>query len=70
MIIVRDENNTIEKTVPKIKQGRQKLTDNKIIDLVGICAKIKNHYRKPHDIEWVFENNKFYIVQSRPITTL
>jgi pyruvate,water dikinase len=32
--------------------------------------KIENHYSFPCDIEWAFEKGKFYIVQSRPITTL
>ena len=32
--------------------------------------KIEKHYGFPVDIEWAFESGKFYIVQSRPITTL
>jgi len=32
--------------------------------------KIENHYGFPCDIEWAFEKGGFYIVQSRPITTL
>ncbi|MEK7075298.1 MAG: PEP/pyruvate-binding domain-containing protein, partial [Patescibacteria group bacterium] len=28
------------------------------------------HYKHPQDIEWAYTNNKFYITQSRPITTL
>lgn len=70
MMIVRNKNNTIEKTVPKIKQRKRKLMDKQIVDLASVCARIENHYRKPQDIEWAFEKNKFYIVQSRPITTL
>lgn len=70
IMIVKDKNSTIEKTVPKAKRRKQKLTDKQIIDLAKICAKIENHYRKPQDIEWAFEKNKFYITQSRPITTL
>jgi hypothetical protein len=31
---------------------------------------IENHYGFPCDIEWAKDKNKFYIVQSRPITTL
>jgi phosphohistidine swiveling domain-containing protein len=31
---------------------------------------IENHYGFPCDIEWAYEQGKFYIVQSRPITTL
>jgi pyruvate,water dikinase len=50
--------------------GRQKLTAGQIIKLAEICQKIENHYRFPQDIEWAYEKGKFYITQSRPITTL
>ncbi|MDO8259887.1 MAG: PEP/pyruvate-binding domain-containing protein, partial [Candidatus Magasanikbacteria bacterium] len=52
-------------------QGKkQVLTKNEIIKLTKLIIKIENHYSFPCDIEWVQENDKFYIVQSRPITTL
>ena len=56
--------------VPKGKQGKQILSGKQIIELAEICLKIEKHYKKPQDIEWAYANNKFYIVQSRPITTL
>ncbi|MCK4554575.1 hypothetical protein KAU19_06495 [Candidatus Parcubacteria bacterium] len=31
---------------------------------------IEKYYKKPQDIEWAFRDRKFYIVQSRSITTL
>ncbi len=52
------------------KQEKQKLTDKQIIELAKLCAKIEKHYKKPQDIEWALAGGKFYIVQSRPITTL
>ncbi len=70
IMIVKDKKGTIEKTVPKARQDEQKLNDKQIIKLTKICAGIESHYKKPQDIEWAFEKNKFYITQSRPITTL
>jgi pyruvate,water dikinase len=35
-----------------------------------LILNIENHYGFPCDIEWAYEQGKFYIVQSRPITTL
>lgn len=49
---------------------KQKLTDKEILELSELILKIENHYQFPCDIEWAFEKGKFYIVQSRPITTL
>ncbi|MBU1091343.1 hypothetical protein KKA27_00520 [Patescibacteria group bacterium] len=49
--------------------GRQKLNETQIKKLAKICIDIEKHYKKPQDIEWALEKGKFYIVQSRPITT-
>ena len=40
------------------------------MELSELIVKIENHYGFPVDIEWAYEKNKFYITQSRPITTL
>ncbi len=48
----------------------QKLSDEQILELAGLILHIENHYGFPCDIEWALEKNKFYITQSRPITTL
>jgi len=50
--------------------GRQKLSDKEILELSELILKIEKHYGFPCDIEWAREGGKFYIVQSRPITTL
>ncbi|MBU0722872.1 hypothetical protein KJ992_01250 [Patescibacteria group bacterium] len=69
-MIVKKKDRNIEKQVPKSKQEKQKLSDREILSLSEICRRIENHYNFPQDIEWVFAKNKFYIVQSRSITTL
>jgi len=56
--------------VPKEKQEIQVLFGDKIIELAKICIAIEKHYKKPQDIEWAYKKGKFYITQSRPITTL
>jgi len=60
----------IEKSVLRMKQGKQKLSNGRIINLARICINIEKHYKRPQDIEWAFEKEKLYILQSRPITTL
>ena len=56
--------------IPKSEGEKQVLTGKQIIELAQICANIEKHYQFPCDIEWAFEKGKFYITQSRPITTL
>jgi phosphoenolpyruvate synthase/pyruvate phosphate dikinase len=31
---------------------------------------VETHFGSPQDIEWGAENGEFYLLQSRPITTL
>jgi phosphoenolpyruvate synthase/pyruvate phosphate dikinase len=49
---------------------RQALSDDQLLELADIILRIEKHYGFPCDIEWAFEGGKFFIVQSRPITTL
>ncbi len=56
--------------VAAAQKEKQKLNGKQIIELAGICMNIEKHYKKPQDIEWAYRGGKFYIVQSRPITTL
>lgn len=56
--------------VPKSLKDKQKLSGRQIVALAKICAGIEKHYGFPCDIEWAYFKNKFYITQSRPITTL
>lgn len=70
IMIDRVGNETKEIPVPEDKKEKEKLTNEEVLELAEICINIEKHYGKPQDIEWARENNKFYIVQSRPITTL
>ena len=56
--------------VPLDKKDKQKLSDKEIVQLAKDCHDIEKHYGFPVDIEWAMEKGKFYITQSRPITTL
>ncbi|MCJ7827763.1 phosphoenolpyruvate synthase, partial [Patescibacteria group bacterium] len=56
--------------VPRTKQSKQKISDQKVLELAAIGKKIHNHYYFPQDIEWAQKGNKLYILQTRPITTL
>ncbi len=56
--------------INKKQQEIQKLAGKEIIELSKICLNIEKHYKFPCDIEWAYFKGKFYITQSRPITTL
>jgi pyruvate,water dikinase len=70
MLVRKGQSGNMWKTVVKNKKESQKLSGKQIIELAKICYQIEKHYKKPQDIEWAFAKGKFYITQSRPITTL
>ncbi len=48
----------------------QEISDAQVLELAALVLKIEAHYGFPVDVEWATEGGKFYITQSRPITTL
>jgi len=65
------ENGGTEKRELDIQnQNAQTLTDDQILELEALGRRIEAYFAKPQDIEWCLSEGKFYIVQSRPITTL
>jgi len=61
---------TKEQEIEPERQNRQALTDEQILRLARAGRKIEEHFGQPQDIEWCLVDDTFYIVQSRPITTL
>ena len=68
--IVKNESANEWVDVREPKASSQVLTDAQILELTELTLKIEAHYGFPCDIEWAFEKGKFYVTQSRPITTL
>ena len=52
------------------EQAAQKLTDDEIVSLAKLAKRIEDWYKFPQDIEWAKENEEFFIVQTRPVTTI
>lgn len=72
---VTPDNFVVDKENAKIKsmdlQDIQTISDDIVKALVELGKKIENHYGFPQDIEWAIdEQNKIWILQSRPITTI
>lgn len=61
--------NTWQTVIPSI-QEKQKISDDEITRLTEIAKRIEDHYQSPQDIEWACEDDKIYIVQTRPVTTI
>ena len=70
MAIVKSGAKNIHKKLSAKRGGKQKLSGKQIVEIAKLCKKIEQHYKHPQDIEWAFCKGKFFITQSRPITTL
>ncbi|WNQ14034.1 phosphoenolpyruvate synthase [Paenibacillus aurantius] len=66
----REEGGTDTVPIPPYQQKTQTLTDDQIIQLARIGRRIEAYFGCPQDIEWCLVEDTFYVVQSRPITTL
>ena len=50
--------------------GARVLGDDEVLALARLALQVEDHYRSPQDMEWAEEGGRFFLVQSRPITTL
>ncbi|KZE72399.1 phosphoenolpyruvate synthase [Paenibacillus elgii] len=66
----RKEGGTETQQIDPDQQKTQVLTEQQILQLARIGRQIEAYFGYPQDIEWCLAHDTFYIVQSRPITTL
>jgi phosphoenolpyruvate synthase/pyruvate phosphate dikinase len=64
------EGGTEARQIDPALQKTQTLTEEQILQLGRIGRQIESYFGWPQDIEWCLADDSFYIVQSRPITTL
>src|SRR2546430_2122306 len=64
------EGGTETQQIAPDQQKTQTLTEQQILQLARIGRQIEAYFGCPQDIEWCLVDDTFYIVQSRPITTL
>jgi len=69
-IYASEKGGTQQREIEPQRQNKQTLTDEQILQLEGLGRKIEAYFGAPQDIEWCLGEDIFFIVQSRPITTL
>lgn len=70
MIESLSDGGTKKSNIPEEEQKLQVLTDEQIVSLAELGKQIEQYFGFPQDIEFCVENGKFFVVQSRPITSL
>lgn len=69
MLVPHEQGNKQSAVAPALSE-KAKLSEAEIISLAKLGKKIESLFTYPQDIEWAFEKNTCYVLQSRPITTL
>ncbi|MDT2009093.1 phosphoenolpyruvate synthase [Rhodococcus opacus] len=56
--------------IPVAERGNRVLTDAQLERLALLAVSVEEHYHAPQDLEFAFADDRLWIVQTRPITTL
>jgi phosphohistidine swiveling domain-containing protein len=67
---VRGMNDGGTQVVSESGAGLQALPDHQILELAHLGAQIADCFGFPQDIEWAWAQERLFILQSRPVTTL
>jgi phosphohistidine swiveling domain-containing protein len=64
------EGGTVELETPEALRDIPAVSDDQVQTLTALGEQIETHYGAPQDVEWAYAEECFYVLQSRPITTL
>jgi rifampicin phosphotransferase len=70
IMTVRTAGGTAERPVPATLQQKPVLEAAHVAALVDLGRRTAAHFGAPQDLEWALADGRFYLLQSRPITTL
>lgn len=69
-ILPDGEHGTKQVEVPTDRQEMAVLSESEVHELAKFALVAEMHYGVPQDLEWAVVGDSFYILQSRPITTI
>jgi len=69
-IYPQPDGGTRQEALPPERRKQAVLTDAQILALTDLGCRIEAHYGQPQDIEWAIADEKIYLLQARPITSL
>lgn len=69
--IVRDDQGREQKvSLGPGESERRVLSDEEVLAVARLGLRVEQHYGAPQDLEWAEAGGEFFLVQTRPITTL
>ncbi|WP_245572661.1 phosphoenolpyruvate synthase [Actinokineospora enzanensis] len=70
MVVRGPDGGDVRVELPPAQGARRVLTDAEAIALARLGCRVRDHYGAEQDIEWAIAEDRTWLVQSRPITTL
>ncbi len=58
------------KWIPSAEQQQSSLSDEELFELARLAKQIEAAFRQPVDLEWVWDAERLWVVQARPITAV
>src|SRR6185312_16141915 len=68
--IVRTKSGEQHVELPTQEADAPVLTEAQALELAQLALRIESHYGAPQDLEWAQAGERFFVLQTRPITTL
>nr|MBA3753553.1 hypothetical protein [Nitrospira sp.] len=56
--------------IPSVEQRQSSLSEKQLFELARLAKQIEAAFRQPVDIEWVWDAERLWVVQARPITAV
>ncbi len=71
-LLFRDQNTgrTTKRILNDEKATSQVLTEQEIRNIAQLAIKVEEYYKTPQDMEFAIDDNKLFLLQARPITTV
>ena len=60
----------VEEDVPQEQCRQSALSPEQAAHLTALASRIEQYFAAPQDIEWAIQDDRWYILQARPITTM
>ncbi|MCZ2860589.1 phosphoenolpyruvate synthase [Blastococcus sp. VKM Ac-2987] len=59
-----------DRTAPVVAGGPPVLSEAEAVAVAGLALRVQDLHGRPQDVEWAADDERFWLVQARPVTTL
>jgi pyruvate,water dikinase len=56
--------------IPRVEQQQSSLSDKQLFELASLAKQVEAAFRHPVDLEWVWDDERLWVLQARPVTAV